>query len=805
MKVFWFFFSKKNGKRFFLQKEAKTLIPGPTRLPLWICLIIAALCAMVAADSRYRTSMADFLPHAHSLAQQALDAQVNGGGASRILLLSIDDAPAPALALLSRRLGTRLRTNPDFIAVLNGDDAAMAGVQAFVWRHRYLLSPDVTPWRFTVSGLRAALQSDLAILSSDLGGVAVQSLPADPTGEALGLAQQLGAAASHGPQTQDGAWLAPDGRSAILLLRTRAPGFDIDAQALGLGVIRQDFARLRAAVPGAGRARLQASGPGVFAVETRDVTKRDVSRLSMLATAGAVLFLLIAYRSPRMVLLGLLPVACGALAGIAAVSLAFGFVHAITLGFGITLIGEAMDYSIYLLTQTLKGDRPETTLARIWPTLRLGALTSIAGFCTMLLSDFTGFAQLGLFSVAGLLAAAGVTRFVLPRFVPEGFFAAGAGSIGAPLRLLLRWQRMARAVLALLVVAALITLAAHRGPIWDDNLLDLSPLSPATQALDQRLRHALGVPDTRYFVAYRAASMQAALETSEALRTTLARLVADKTIGGYDLPSLVLPSDRTQAARRAALPDAALLRAAFTEALTGLPFRADAFAPFFQDVARARATGLIEPDSLPAPLALRLQSMVTRTAQGWTVLAPLYDVTDPASLRATLTAAGPKGAVLVDLNHQSADLLHSFEREAVTLAVAGSVAVLMLLFAGLRAPRRVMAVAGPVAAAVVLTAAILTMGGTLSIFMVAGFLLIVALGSNYCLFFARRGQAPDEWARALASIMLANLCTVAVYGLLSLSRIPVLHDIGLTVAIGTFLCLVCGAAFSAPSADRVPR
>jgi hypothetical protein len=27
LKVFWFFFSKKNSKRFFLQKEAKTLVP----------------------------------------------------------------------------------------------------------------------------------------------------------------------------------------------------------------------------------------------------------------------------------------------------------------------------------------------------------------------------------------------------------------------------------------------------------------------------------------------------------------------------------------------------------------------------------------------------------------------------------------------------------------------------------------------------------------------------------------------------------------------------------------------------------
>ena len=79
--------------------------------------------------------------------------------------------------------------------------------------------------------------------------------------------------------------------------------------------------------------------------------------------------------------------------------------------------------------------------------------------------------------------------------------------------------------------------------------------------------------------------------------------------------------------------------------------------------------------------------------------------------------------------------------------------------------------------------------------MVVGLLLIVAVGSNYCLFFERTEPVPIR-QRAIASIALANLCTVCAYGLMAFSRIPVLHDIGLTVAIGTFLSLVCGAVLS---------
>ncbi|HUM07958.1 MAG TPA: hypothetical protein VLT37_03675, partial [Acidocella sp.] len=128
---------------------------------------------------------------------------------------------------------------------------------------------------------------------------------------------------------------------------------------------------------------------------------------------------------------------------------------------------------------------------------------------------------------------------------------------------------------------------------------------------------------------------------------------------------------------------------------------------------------------------------------------------------------------------------------------------LALLLLGLRSPRRVAAVAAPLAAAVTMTAALLTLaGGKLSIFMVAGFLLIIAVGSNYCLFFERTAPGTPGWPRAAASIVLANLCTVAAYGLMSLSHIPVLHDIGLTVAAGTFLSLICGAVLSTPAAKN---
>jgi predicted exporter len=91
-------------------------------------------------------------------------------------------------------------------------------------------------------------------------------------------------------------------------------------------------------------------------------------------------------------------------------------VHGITLGFGTTLIGEAIDYSIYLFVQSERsqGIGDAAWITGFWPTIRLGVLTSIAGFSALLFSGLPGLAQLGLYSIVGLTVAAAVTRFVLP-------------------------------------------------------------------------------------------------------------------------------------------------------------------------------------------------------------------------------------------------------------------------------------------------------------------------------------------------------------------------------------------------------
>ncbi|HEY2340762.1 MAG TPA: hypothetical protein VGH75_09545, partial [Steroidobacteraceae bacterium] len=134
--------------------------------------------------------------------------------------------------------------------------------------------------------------------------------------------------------------------------------------------------------------------------------------------------------------------------------------------------------------------------------------------------------------------------------------------------------------------------------------------------------------------------------------------------------------------------------------------------------------------------------------------------------------------------------------DAVRLALGGLIAIVVLLSIALRSPLRVLRVMAPLVLSVLTVAAILVaMGRALTILHVVGMLLIVAVGSNYALFFDRLATRPQETSLplVLASLLTANLATVVAFGVLASSTVPVLADLGSTVAPGTFLALLFAA------------
>lgn len=766
------------------------MIRNRVAVALW--LIVLAAAAAIIAHARFSTDLSAFLPQRPTAAQQLLVDELRDGVVSKLILVSVSGASPDALAAASRSLAERLRADRRFVSIGNGDEAQFERDRAFVFEHRYLLSSAVDADHFTVKSLRIALDEALELLGSPAGMMAKPLIPVDPTGEVLRLIDDMGGIAR--PATHAGVWFGPGEKEALLVLQTRAPGFDIDAQEEALAGVRHAFAEVQRSAS-AQALELALTGPAVFAVETRAAIKRDAMRFSTLATILIASLLLATFRSPRVLILGLLPVASGAAVGIAAVALHFGEVHGITLGFGATLIGESVDYAIYLFMQTDPRRGAAGTLARIWPTLRLGVVTSICGFSAMLLSGFPGLAQLGLFSIAGIATAALVTRFVLPVLLPPDFTVTGIEPLAARVRAAFGRARMLLPVLALAAIGAVVVWIA-RDQRWSDELASLSPISVAQQNLDQRLRDALGAADVRHIVVARSVSADQALALAERVGKALDAAVRIDAIGGYESPARILPSAATQMHRRDSLPEARVLRARMGEAARGTPFRAGTFEPFIDAVQQARSAPLLGRESLGGTkLGVRLDALLVQRDRAWYAMLPLSGVKDVANLRRALAPLYDAQVVLLDTKTETDAIYATYRREAVSLSLLGAIAIVVLLAAAMRSPKRALKVCIPLAAAVlVTTGALLAFGQTLTMFHLVGMLLVVAVGSNYSLFFDGSLGAPSD--RTSLSLALANVTTVIGFGMLGFSTVPVLAAIGTTVGIGAALSLIFAAALA---------
>ena len=773
-------------------------------ITLWLVFLL--VCGLIISRTHFTTDLSAFLPRTPTPEQQLLMNQLRDGLASRLILVGIegDDkaVDAPARARISKQIAKNLRTDPAFVSVSNGEPVNAERDRIFLYNHRYLLSPAVTPERFTVDGLHAALIDSIDLLSSPAGLLAKSMLPRDPTGEMVQLLDQLSSGTQ--PRLVDGTWASRTSLRALMLVQTRAAGSDTDAQQYAMAAIQRAFdAALAPSIQQASSARLVMTGPGVFSVTSRETIQSQVSRLSIISVALIATLLLLVYRSLTALVLGFLPVISGALAGITAVSLGFGAVHGITLGFGTALIGEAVDYSIYLFVQSEQsGSDQQAWIKHFWPTVRLGVWTSVFGFASLLLSGFPGLAQLGLYAIVGLMAAAVVTRYVLPYLLPAHFRIHDVSALGRLLSVLVRRAHVLRWPIVMLLLVAGVTLVMNRTQLLNDKISSLSPVSKADVALDASLRADMGAPDVRYLVVVSGASREAVLRSSEQVSAVLQTQVEQGELAGFESPSRYLPSTETQQARQASLPPSAQLAARLSEAVQGLPVRAQLFTPFLTDVDIARTQPLLEPADLEkTSMAMTVDALLIQQDRRWTALLPLTARSGVSinadKIRTALGASGLPNVLFVDMKAESDRLYSGYLHEATLLSLGGFVAIVGLLLLVFRSPMRVVRIIAPLAAAVIsVTAGLIVFGQQLIILHLVGLLLVVAVGSNYALFFDRSDPRTSIQPRILASMLFANLTTVAGFGLLAFSNVSILQAMGVTVAPGVVLALVYSAIFA---------
>jgi len=525
------------------------------------------------------------------------------------------------------------------------------------------------------------------------------------------------------------------------------------------------------------------------------------------------LLMLWIFRSPRLLFLGFLSTALGIVGALAVTMLLFGKLHLLTLVFGASLIGEAVDYSIQYFVMYLGSDQtwaPRRSARAVRPALSVALATSLLGYAILAGVPFPALKQIACFSMVGIATAFLSVISLLPTLLirppkrqPTRLLKQAAWLLGV-------WHgamggRRAWSVCAVILIIAIPGCLRLSG---DDDVHLLIQRDRALVAQEKQIRQAVGIDESSQFFIVQGPSPEAVLQRSEVLNTVLKGLQGSDRLAAWQSLSDFVPSAQQQD------QDRAVLRRQFVDDASGLRntlshagFRdevIDAWLLAYRNASRADAPDLTLAQWLHAPWSLpyrhlwlgRLDRAVGsaggagsagKADAGGTYVAAvlLQGVTEHNTAALIRAAQRAPGVTFVDKAGSVSALFSAYRHDSSLWLGGVSILVFGLLIwrYGVQGGVTLMA---PVILAIVLTLALFGYARMpLNLFHCLAFMLVMGVGANYGVFL-REGytREPDALGATWLGVLLSAATTLLSFGMLALSTTPALSSFGLTLAVG---------------------
>lgn len=686
-----------------------------------------------------------------------------------VLLLAADDLPKASAALAER-----LSQLPDLARLDWRDvDLADADPSETLGDYRYRLLTPALQATIDADGGTTLIEPALERLFSPLGSP-------QPVRDPFGLlARWLNVQDDARIEAWQGLLTVRDGagtRRALLAGQLAGSPYALPTQQ----ALVAQLAAFERAHP---KAELLQSGLIFHAAAGARQARSEISTIGLGAFAGLIVILLTVFRSPRTLVALLLPLIGGLLFALPLTLALFGRLHLLTLAFGASLIGVAIDYALHLQSdRAIRG--ASFRLRPLLPGLALGLASSLVAYLAQALTPLPGLRQMATFAALGLIGAwlcvvLWLPRLRLPAHPATARLAERLWRATTPRR------RLSPGV-ALLGLALMLAIVAGRLEV-NDSLRLLNPSSPQRLAEERQVQTLLGSDTGSHYLLVRAGDEAALLERLAALGDALdARIDAGLAIGYDNLAERVPPpaEQRANLARvrrlygaplaalveRAGLPPQTLTRARAT--LDDVPLLRVADWLAMPAGERDRRLWLGRVDAAGGDQAGMLAATLLLTG---------VDAPDEVAALQQL-AAGDDAVSYVDRVARLSALLGELRRH-IAGWVAAALAGLMLVLAW-RYRRRAWRVAAPALGALLGVLTLFAIAGIpLNLFSQLGMLLVLGIGLDAGIFSAEHGRHPATWL----AITLSTLTSVLAFGLLAFSATPALHNLGLTCLIGLTL------------------
>ncbi len=695
----------------------------------------------------------------------------------RQLLLLDDDAYAEAMARLEGpRLGEQVRRSKELLALPSAEMKA-------------LVQSDPLGW-FDLMGAR--LQDASGVLRID-------------------------------PSRTDG-YVTPDGRARMLVVHPARPPFDTDFSRALLERISQAEAGTRgefaAAWDDEGLAppRTDVAGGHRTAVETESLMRGESISNTVWSLVGVLTLLYLAFRNWWLVLFGAAPVLLGTLVTLALYQVIGVELSAAATGASAMLFGLGDDGLVLLfvayrerLARGLSPLEAVGELGRTGVSVLLGAVTTSVTFLGLWFMSFPSLQQLGGVIGIGMLLTVLFTLTVLVAGLPGREWVGRSRDLSLPG--LASWVARHRRPIVIVAVLASLPLAWGLTRVRVDPRIErLRPTGPGLE-LETRIIERFGLAQDVYLVMNRGPELEPLLTAHEALAGTTRGVDGLALVG----PELVLPSQRAQDTRRAALrgvgADATAVADAVDAAAAREGFVDGTFTPFRDRVAR-----LMDPQQRLSLADLQAHGLgdvagrfIRRDDADYVVVSYATPVDAAAAAALQARVASQPGLVLTGLPLVNASLAARLPTELGLGLGFGALVVVLLIWLAFRDVRHTVLAMVPTACGLVWGLGALGWAGVvLDLFSVFAILMFLGIGVDYGIHLLHptlgaHGKTMRESLSLVGpAMLLAGATTIVGFGTLVWSSYAPLRSLGLT-SVATLAAALLAALVVLPALVHTPE
>lgn len=521
------------------------------------------------------------------------------------------------------------------------------------------------------------------------------------------------------------------------------------------------------------------SGMLVHAAAGADQASAEISTIGIGSVLGITLLLIFIFRKPRLLLLTFLPVVVGCTAATAITTLVFERIHLITFAFGAGLVGVSIDYALHFLCERCQSDRAGV-LRKVLPGLLLGLFSSALAYGAQSLAPFPGLRQMAVFSVVGLVAAWLTVVLWLPiatRWMPVSqlHMTARLGSLWDSFPRV-EGSRYLRVVLMGAAGGALYVLLSAQG-VDDIRLLQTS--SQQLLVEEREVQRVLGISSSTQFFVIQGSDFEQVLQTEERILPKLEKLSAKQEKVELQALSYSLPSIQRQRENQQ------LVVSLYDNQLGG----------YFKQLS------LSEQQISSSDSRLKAASDQFLTPERWMAFASSEvwkDLVADVSSDGVLTVVRITGAISSDMKESLKELallepnvtyvdqvenisflLSTYRQEIMGWVLIAYLCVIVVLT--LRYRLQVWRIiAAPVLASLFTLALLVEIEGGLNLFHLLALILVLGIGLDMGIFLRETRGANQTWL----AVSLSSATSLLAFGLLALSKTPVLYHFGLTVLLG---------------------